>query len=521
MAKRHDSILSTIGRTPVVRINKLGPSGVHLFAKLESFNPMGSIKDRLALGVIEDAERRGELQPGQTVVEATSGNTGIGLAMVCAQRGYPLVVTMAENFSIERRRLLRFLGARVVLTPAALKGSGMVAKAEELARRHGWWQPRQFENPANAEVHARTTALEILEDFEDVDLDLWVTGFGTGGTLAGVSRVLRERSPRTRIVVCEPDNSGILGSGVVQPRDAEGAPSTSHPAFRPHPMQGWSPDFVPKLAEEVARGGRIDRFMPVSGQDALRCARELATKEGIFVGISAGATMAGALAMARESAPGTHILCMLPDTGERYLSTPLFDDIGVDMDDEELALSRSTPGCRFDVAAAPAPAPAVEAVEAVATAATVVSPSPAAAPVPGGCPPAHADAEAEAEVDALLSDPAQPLVVFGLAWCEFCWSVRKAFAQRRIEHIVVDLDTAAYQRGDRGGRMREVLRRRTGRQTLPQIFVGGEFVGGCTDVFDGLRSGELQPLLERHGVTHDATVHADPYALLPRWLHPR
>jgi cysteine synthase A len=240
MGKRHESILSTIGNTPVVRINKLGPAGVNLYAKIESFNPMGSVKDRLALGVIEDAERRGELRRGQTIVEATSGNTGIGLAMVCAQKGYPLVVTMAENFSVERRKLMRFLGAKVVLTPAALKGSGMVAKAQELAEAHGWWQPRQFENPANAEVHARTTAIEILEAFDDVPLDYWVTGFGTSGTLNGVSRVLRERSPQTQIVVCEPDNSAMLASGLAQPRPVNGSHTASHPSFRPHLMQGWS-----------------------------------------------------------------------------------------------------------------------------------------------------------------------------------------------------------------------------------------------------------------------------------------
>ena len=497
---RHESILSTIGNTPVVRINKLGPAGVNLWAKVESFNPMGSVKDRLALGVIEDAERRGELRPGQTIVEATSGNTGIGLAMVCAHKGYPLVVTMAENFSIERRRLLRFLGARVVLTPAAQKGSGMVAKAEELAREHGWWQPRQFENPANAEVHARTTAVEIVEAFDDVGLDYWVSGFGTGGTLNGVSRVLRERSPGTRIVVCEPDNSAILASGIAQARNANGSHAASHPRFRPHLMQGWSPDFVPRLAEQVTDEARIDRFVPVDGKAALRCARELATREGIFVGISAGATMAGAIALAHEAPPGSNILVMLPDTGERYLSTPLFDDIGVEMDEEELALSRSTPGYRFDMPTPAAPEPPCAPGEQIAL---------------------PADPQAEAEVDALLADPAQPVVVFGLEWCEFCWSVRKVFAERRIDYAPVDLDSVAYQACDRGGRIRAVLRRRTGSVTLPQIFVGGHYVGGCTDVFDRIRSGELQALLDEHGIDHDAGVTADPYGKLPRWLHPR
>lgn len=343
MGYRHENILSTIGNTPVVRINKLGPKNVNLFAKIESFNPMGSVKDRLALGVIEDAEKRGELKPGQTIVEATSGNTGIGLAMVCAQRGYPLVITMAESFSVERRKLMRFLGAKVVLTPASEKGTGMVAKAKELAEKHGWWQSRQFENPANAEIHVKTTAVEILNDFADVSLDYWVTGFGTGGTLNGVSRVLKQKSPQTKIIVCEPDNAQMLGSGVPQPRDSNGTSSQSHPGFRPHPMQGWSPDFIPKLAEEVLTNERIDVFLTVEGAQAIKCARDLAQKEGIFVGISAGATLAGALKIAENAPDGANILCMLPDTGERYLSTPLFENITIDMTAEELEISRSTP----------------------------------------------------------------------------------------------------------------------------------------------------------------------------------
>jgi cysteine synthase A len=512
MGKRHENILATIGRTPVVRINKLGPAGVNLWAKVESFNPMGSVKDRLALGVIEDAERRGELKPGQTIVEATSGNTGIALAMVCAQKGYPLVVTMAENFSVERRRLMRFLGAKVVLTPAALKGSGMVAKAAELAEAHGWWQPRQFQNPANAEVHARTTAVEILEDFKDLQLGYWISGFGSGGTLNGVSRVLRERSPHTKIIVVEPDNSAILASGVAQARHADGSHSESHPLFRPHPMQGWSPDFIPQLAEEVTAGGRIDRFIPINGKDALNYARRLATEEGIFVGISAGATLAGALKVAETAPPGSNILCMLPDTGERYLSTPLFDDVSAEMNDEEIALSRSTPGYRFDVVAAPSSTP-----EPAASRTAINNPAYTAAEVA-----AHVvDGESAAEIEALLMDPAQPVVMFALEWCEFCWSVRKAFAAYGIAFRSVDLDAVAYQEGNRGGRIREELRARTGFTTLPQIFIGGEFVGGATDVFDRLKTGELATLLRRHGVTFDEAMRTDPYDFLPKWLHPR
>src|SRR4029077_4965523 len=282
---------------------------------------------------------------GQTVIEATSGNTGIGLAMVCAQRGYPLVIVMAESFSIERRKIMRFLGAKVVLTPAADKGMGMLAKAKELAEAHGYFLVRQFENEANADVHSRTTAIEILEDFPD-GLDYWVTGFGTGGTLKGVSRVLRERSPETKIVVCEPDNSQVYASGIRLPWPDDGVPRLSHPRFRPHPVQGWAPDFIPRLAEDARRF--VDEIVPISGSKALSLSRELASREGILTGISGGATLAGALSVAARSKPGTRILCMLPDTGERYLSTPLFDDISVDMSPEELALSQSTPSSRFD-----------------------------------------------------------------------------------------------------------------------------------------------------------------------------
>jgi cysteine synthase A len=289
------SILETIGNTPVVRINRLAPAGINLYAKIEAFNPLGSVKDRLALGVIEAAERAGALKPGQTVIEATSGNTGIGLAMVCAAKGYPLVVTMAEQFSVERRKLMRFLGARVVLTPAALRAVGMVNKAVELAERHGWFLTRQFENEANADIHTRTTAREIVEDFRGERLDYWVTGYGTGGTLKGVARVLAKERPETKIVVCEPEDAQLLGSGVEQSRNADGSPAAPHPAFKPHPMQGWTPDFIPKLTADALATKTIHRVIAVPGAEALRCSAELARMEGIFVGITAGATLAGAL----------------------------------------------------------------------------------------------------------------------------------------------------------------------------------------------------------------------------------
>jgi len=340
---RYNNILETIGRTPVVRINKLAPAHVNLWVKVEAFNPLGSVKDRLALGVIEAAEASGALKPGQTVVEATSGNTGIGLAMVCAQKGYPLVVTMAESFSVERRKLMRFLGAKVVVTPAALGGTGMVQKTQELAAKHGWFFTRQFENEANPDMHSRTTAREILDDFSGDPLDFWVTGYGTGGTLKGVSRVLAKESPKTKIIVCEPETAQLLGSKAAQSRNPDGSPSAGHSAWAPHPMQGWTPNFIPKLTEDAVDMSVIDRILPIAGPEAIRCSQELAKQEGIFVGITSGATFAGALRVAADAPKGTNILCMLPDTGERYLSTPLFENISVDMTDDEQAIFKSTP----------------------------------------------------------------------------------------------------------------------------------------------------------------------------------
>jgi cysteine synthase A len=343
MGHRYANILETVGNTPVVRINKLAPPDVNLFVKIEAFNPLGSVKDRLALGVIEDAERTGKLKPGQTVIEATSGNTGIGLAMVCAQKGYPLVVTMAETFSVERRRLMRFLGAKVVVTPAAGRGIGMVAKAIELAEAHGWFLTRQFENEANADFHSRTTAVEILEDFKGERLDYWVTGFGTGGTLKGVGRVLAKERPETKIVVGEPDDAAMLSSGIPQQRNPDGSGAGSHPVWHPHPQQGWSPDFIPKLAGDAVDMKVISQILRIKNADAMHWSRELARKEGIFVGITSGATFTAALQVSAEAPNGSTILCMLPDTGERYLSTPLFADISVDMAEEELEIARSTP----------------------------------------------------------------------------------------------------------------------------------------------------------------------------------
>ncbi len=494
MAGIYNSILDTVGNTPVVRINNIAHENVELFVKVEAFNPLGSVKDRLALGIIEAAEADGTLKPGQTVIEATSGNTGIGLAMVCAQKGYPLVLTMAENFSIERRKLMRYLGAKVILTPAAEKGSGMLAKARELAEKHGWFLCHQFENEANADVHSRTTAEEILADFGADGLDYWVTGTGTGGTLKGVARVLKAKSPKTRVIACEPDNSQLLAGGQAQPFLADGSPAESHPGFRPHLMQGWSPDFVPKLAYDAITGGMVDQFMPIRGADALRFARELAQKEGIFCGISAGATFAGAIEIAKTAPKGAKILAMLPDTGERYLSTPLFDGISETMTDEEMEIAASTPRFRFDVTASPAPAAAA---------------------------PAQAKPEAVAFVEDAINDKSQPVVMFALEWCEFCWSLRRLLADFGIPYRSVDLDSVEYQKDDRGGDIRLALRHKTGAPTIPQVFVGGKHIGGCTETFDAFNAGELQKLLAANSVSFDKSKTADAYSFLPKWLHPR
>jgi cysteine synthase A len=310
----YDSILGTIGRTPIVRIQRLAPATVTLYAKCEFFNPLSSVKDRLAIALIEDAEVRGTLKPGQTVIEATSGNTGIALAMVCAAKGYPFVAVMVESFSVERRRIMRMLGAKVILTPAAERGLGMVKKAQALAEKHGWFLARQFDNPANPAYHRNTTAPEILSDFAGKRLDYFVSGWGTGGTLTGVGEMLRVARPQTQIIAAEPENASLLA----------GKP------FTPHKIQGWTPDFLPAvLNREVAH-----RIVTVSDAESMAQARALASREGIFCGISSGATVAAALKIAAEAPQGTVILAMLPDTGERYLSTPLFEGISDGGDSE-------------------------------------------------------------------------------------------------------------------------------------------------------------------------------------------
>ena len=345
--RRYDSVLDTVGDTPVIRINRIAPERVTVYVKAEAFNPAGSVKDRLALNIIESAERDGRLKPGQTVVEASSGNTGIGLAMVCAAKGYPLVVTMVETFSVERRRLMRFLGAKVVLTPRTLKGFGMYTKAVELAERNGWFLASQFETPDNADIHAATTAREILADFAGERLDWFVTGYGTGGTVSGVGRVLKRERPEVRIMLSEPANAALVGSGQVNGRNEAHQPTESHPVFQPHPIQGWTPDFIPWVLQEALDNGYVDGLIPITGPEAMAWARRLGAEEGILTGISGGATFAVAMKVAERAAPGSVILCMLPDTGERYLSTPLFEDIPEAMSDEEQRISASTPSAQL------------------------------------------------------------------------------------------------------------------------------------------------------------------------------
>jgi len=312
----YDNILETIGNTPIVRLNRTGPDHVDLYVKVESFNPLASVKDRLAFAIVNDAEQKGQLQPGQTIIEATSGNTGIALAMVCAAKGYTFVATMAESFSIERRKIMRGLGAKVILTPAAERGTGMVRRAEELAEKHGWFLARQFENPANPAYHAQTTGPEILSDFAGKRLDYWVTGYGTGGTMTGAGQVLKAARPDLTVVATEPAGASLLAGG----------------EWNPHKIQGWTPDFIPEVLDRDV----FDELLSVTDDRAIEVSRELAHKEGIFSGISSGATMATALEVAEKAPEGSVILAMLPDTGERYLSTPLFEGVNEGSDDDWL-----------------------------------------------------------------------------------------------------------------------------------------------------------------------------------------
>ena len=313
----YDSILDTIGNTPVVKLNNIVPDHVEIYVKVEGFNPLGSVKDRLAFAIVDDAERKGTLKPGDTIVEATSGNTGIALAMVAAAKGYSFVATMADSFSVERRKIMRAMGARVILTPAAERGTGMVRLAAELTKKHGWFLARQFENPANPGYHRQTTGPEILSDFAGRRLDYWVTGWGTGGTLTGAGQVIKLARPEIQIIATEPEGASLLAGK----------------EWQPHKIQGWTPDFLPDVLDPTV----YDQLLPVSDEESKTMARRLAAEEGIFVGISSGATLAAGLKAAESAEPGSVLLVMLPDTGERYLGTYLFDDLKEGSDDEWLA----------------------------------------------------------------------------------------------------------------------------------------------------------------------------------------
>lgn len=343
------NITETIGQTPIVKVNKLAPEGVNLYVKLEYFNPLSSVKDRLALAIIEAGEASGELKPGGTVVEATSGNTGIALAMVCAQRGYNFVSVMAASFSVERRKVMRALGAKVLITPAPLGGTGMVKKAEELAEKHGYFLARQFETEANAEFHKKTTGPEITAAFQKagLKLDYWVTGYGTGGTYAGAGEHIKAVSPDTKIILSEPTTAPLVTSGTPQERKEVlgkfGAPAGAHPSWKPHPIQGWTPNFIPKVCEDGLKMNLHEEIILVDGKDGMATSLNLAKNEGIFCGVSGGATVWTALEVCKKAPKGSNVLAMIPDTAERYLSTPLFESISADMDDGEKELFATTP----------------------------------------------------------------------------------------------------------------------------------------------------------------------------------
>tara|TARA_B100000925_G_scaffold82235_1_gene58441 strand:- start:1825 stop:2847 length:1023 start_codon:yes stop_codon:yes gene_type:complete len=337
----YSNILETIGNTPSVKVKNISINNTNIYVKAEFFNPASSVKDRLAISIIENAEKNGTIEKGQTVVEATSGNTGIGLAMVCAAKNYPLVVTMPDSASIERRKLMRFLGARVILTPASEGGTGAYDVAKRLVHKNNWFFARQFENEDNANIHEETTGIEIYNDFKEIGLDYWVSGYGTGGTFTGVSRTLRKKLPNTKLILTEPDVAPLIASDREQNRNDDGSASESHPSWNPHPIQGWTTDFIPLVLQESIDKKYYDELIPVSGDDGLFWSHELAKKEGIITGVSGGSTFAIAVAVAKKAKKGSNILCMLPDTAERYMSSVLFDSIKSEMNDDEKKLLNS------------------------------------------------------------------------------------------------------------------------------------------------------------------------------------
>lgn len=484
-ALRHESVLTTVGKTPVIKLRRMAPDSVNIYVKCEAFNPMGSVKDRLAIGIIEWAEAHGQIKPGQTVVEASSGNTGIGLAMVCAAKGYPFVCTMSEAFSIERRKLMRFLGAKVVLTNPAHKGSGMVLAAKALAERNGWFLAHQFENEANAWIHAQTTGPEILEAMQGIQLDYFVCCYGTGGTLNGVGQVLRKRSPKTKICVCEPDCAPLLYSGDKTQYEDDGSFKAPHASWRPHLLQGWTPDFIPKLVADAVAAKYTDELLHVSGDKAMQASRDLAQKEGIFTGTSGGGTLSAALDLvaAGKVPKGSNILVMLADTGERYLSTPLFADIGADMTPEEKELAESLPSTK---------------------------------------PPDIQLPEASDEAIELLerTNRENKLVIWSMEYCEFCWTIFRFFDAIKVPYKRVDWDSFEYAKDNFGNKIRAAVQKKTECITYPQFFLDGEFQGGAVDACMKWKKSELQPLLEKAGLKVDnfGDYKGDPFEFLPKWM---
>jgi len=483
-----DSILDCIGKTPIVKLRRLAPKDVNVYVKCESENPGGSLKDRLAYGVIEWAEKHGMIQPGQTVVEASSGNTGIGLAQVCAVKGYPLVCVMAESFSIERRKLMRFLGAKVILTNPAHKASGMVIKAKELADKHGYFFTNQFENQANSWIHEQTTGPEILEAFQGKKLDHFVMAYGTGGTILGVSRTLKKHSADTKIHLCEPDNAPMLYSGIETKYPEDGNPSTSfevpHPVWRPHLFQGWATDFIPKLVNQARKERLYDSLCHPDGSGAIDTSRQLAKMEGIFTGTSGGGILSSALKIAKESEPGTNILCILPDTGERYLSTPLFEGIPADMTPEEKELAASTPSTP---------------------------------PPPPGLPKEILPVAQDFVKDQNKSGA---VVIWSLEYCEFCWTLTRFLDEIGVPYKKINIDSFEYAKDNMGNNYRAALSDMTDCKTFPQYFVESKYMGGAVDACMMWKKGELQPVLEECGLKNDNfnDYSGDPFEFLPKWM---
>lgn len=485
-ALKHDSIVSTIGATPLVKLNRLAPPGVNVYVKAEAFNPMGSVKDRLALGMIEYAEQHGLLKPGQTVVEATSGNTGLGLAMVCAAKGYPFVCVMSEAFSIERRKMMRFLGAKVILTNPAHKFGGMLQTLNALMEKNDWYWPNQFENEANAWIHRQTTGPEIVQAMADEKLDWFVCAYGTGGTIKGVGQVLREKLPQTKILICEPANAPLLLSGVKTEYTTDGSiTKESHPVFRPHLMQGWTPDFVPAMVEHATQNGLYDELEHVSGVQATETAQELARTEGIFTGTSGGGILHVALRKAKTLPKGSSMVVLLPDTGERYLSTPLFDNVPADMTTEEQELVAGLPE-------------------------TVAFPQPLPSPTDEG---------RQLVKDFIASDK---VTVVSMESCEFCWTAFKLFDAIGVRYSKLDFDALEYAPGNKGNVIRASLQDITDVKTFPQVFVDGKFIGGAADACIKWKKGELQPVLEAAGAKPEGSewnaYSGDPFEFLPKWM---